>query len=303
MRCIYNAWNAVCDDGVLRMMRLCGCDEKYVNGTAADYECFAEWLRLLPLCAGSNTARAFVRRMGGMMRREVSFDSICGAEPRELWREIHTDICGGGCQTIVRDEKRYLSEKLKIEKYVSKNINIYESDLTLDIEYASRHSSLEVACKSAVEYLKSLENRRNICLSLSLAQDGFIRPEPYGSELEFGKMKNGEKYNSNAVLCQMLYFIILNFRDELLYIHISPNGNFEYAVRLFEYLRGRGISAKFYLHTDTDCNVAALNDACDACCGGGTYGYPVIKSGKRATADFLTELAQDYPIGCVYVSK
>lgn len=302
MTYVSNAWDAACNDDVLRMLRLCGCDEKYFNGTAADYECFAEWLRLLPLCEGSCAAYAFVRRMGSIIRREVSFDSICRAEPRELWREACTEIYNGYCQTIICDEKQYLSKKLGIENIASKNIKKLRGDLTLDMEYASKYPSLELACKSAVEYLKSLENKRNICLSISLTRDGFIRPEPYGSELELKKMNNGEKYNLNTVLCQILYFIILNFRDELLYIYISPNGNFEYAVRLFEHLRGRGVSAKFYLKADTDCNVAALTAACDACCGGGMHGCPVIERGRREIGDFLTELAQNYPIGRAYIS-
>ena len=59
-------------------MTLLGCDEKYNNGLASDYEWLAEWERILPLCAGTGAAVLY--------EEELRLLELPHGTPAELWQ-------------------------------------------------------------------------------------------------------------------------------------------------------------------------------------------------------------------------
>ena len=47
-----NTINKIFDVNKINILKQISCDEKYINGSASDFELFDEWERLIPFMAG-----------------------------------------------------------------------------------------------------------------------------------------------------------------------------------------------------------------------------------------------------------
>ena len=92
------------------IMRLLGCEEKYLDGSCSDFEFFAQWESVLPLCAGTGVHAVYgeEKRLLGLPEAE----SLCDAWKRgNEFLQVHaSDFTESGDKIPVYDLSSFVSE-------------------------------------------------------------------------------------------------------------------------------------------------------------------------------------------------
>lgn len=169
----------------INAMRLLGCEENYTNGSCSDFEFFAEWQRVAPLCAGTGVSAVY--------REERALLGLNDGDPLiEQWRSGNGHLATG-CSEILKEES--LSSVYDLNRIVPDFVNQSRDTMT-------KYEDLRQAF---CDILRD-EKLNPIHITLFLRAEGFQRPTPYHASL-FWEKKNVEKWNSNEegiLLVQLL---------------------------------------------------------------------------------------------------
>lgn len=176
------------------MMRFLGCDEKYNLGTCSDFEFFAEWERILPLCAGSVSASLY--------EKQLSFLKIF-CKKKSALRPSAKDLWQLGNEKLDGENKLYFTRKYR-EMMIKQGIDFFDYVMNISIEQVGRMDAPAPSWESLAEALCSeLGERPQLRLEISAKQ--FCRPDRYHATLFWERLLRGEKINEEE-------FFVLSFQ-------------------------------------------------------------------------------------------
>ncbi len=169
-------------DDKKEMMHFLGCDEKYNKEKCSDFEFFAEWERILPLCAGSESAYLY--------EKQLSLLGIC-AKKNDGFRASSKELWQMGNEKLTEETKCYFTRKY--QKMMEKQgFDIFEYITNIANETATA-SAKDI---SSWDWLsKRLFSALGVCshLFLDLSKMRYVRPDRYHASLAWQKILCGEK--------------------------------------------------------------------------------------------------------------
>lgn len=286
-----NPWELLVTQELLELMLLTGCDRKYIDGNASDFEKFRELCAIFPKLRASNAAEDFLTRLSDICGRKLSFESICKQNARAIW------LCA--CTHNYSDEKfNNISfephAKISVEK---ENIIYGYTDINslIDTTDLSEFNSL-------CDFCKYIDNQGNYPILMNFKSAVFLRPNRYSAEQVFKKISNGEKYNFseyNLLLCQIICELIFLKNDGILQLILQYDEQLKSANSLINYLIMRKLKARIFLYVSSSCSSTELKSICllsnELC-----FITPILNK-KKIDADntFLQSLSRIYPSGCI----
>ena len=162
-------------------MKLLGCDEKYDNGRASDFEMLAEWERILPFCAGMGSVALYQKQL-----------SLLGLDERKNHKDI-CDLWRCGNDTLDEKTSSYFIKKYQ-ETVEKQGIDVFKLMLNIAKESDTSHQSfldgIEVLCERV---LSASESGAVLCFDASGLC--YTRPDRYHAELFWQKLLRDEKMN------------------------------------------------------------------------------------------------------------
>ena len=166
-------------------MRLLGCEKKYTDGSCSDYEFFAEWERVLPLCAGTGVCAVY--------GEEQKLLGLSAGDPLiDAWRKGNDRLADGRVNFW---EKTCLLSIYSLNKFVSNYVRKHENV----------NSLYEDIRKEWQEYLCA-EKSKSVHIVVLLDSLKFQKPNPYSASMIWRK-NHVEKWNQeeeSVFLTQLL---------------------------------------------------------------------------------------------------
>ncbi|MBQ2999433.1 MAG: hypothetical protein IJD64_03130 [Clostridia bacterium] len=184
-------------------MKLLGCDEKYDNDRASDFEMLAEWERLLPFCAGMGSVALYQKQL-----------SLLGLSERENGQNI-CDFWRAGNEKLNADLLPYFTNKYK-EFIENQGIDVFEL-------------ITNIVKKDVAKHLSFLDVVGDICQNVSSASEhgavlrfdafglSYLRPDRYHAELFWKKLVCDEKLNEEEMFVlrfQTLIEVLLFLKEK-----------------------------------------------------------------------------------------
>lgn len=245
----YNITQLIKNAEKINIFKIFNCDEKYINGSASDFEWFDMWESAAFLCAGHKALYEYARELSELGVSPVDLSEHCRVSSIERWRAT----LDGGQTEMLERIPRQMPESLISAKYICKNLNIseknrsfsfvdinkYVSDFTIDSD------NISFVTERIYNIIKSDKNTCKILIT-DLSSGEYKRPDAYTANNLFLKKKSGEKLNSteeNIILTQTLVELLIKLREEKnIGILIKNTGCVSSATALAKYLDMRRLS-------------------------------------------------------------
>lgn len=189
-----NVTEALGRETLLKNIRRLNCDEKYKNDSASDFEILSEWIRLLPLCAGTAEAVIWQESLAVLGLDQCS-------EPTEIWRR--------GNEIVLTENKPWngaFADRVDWCQFVSKNIERKK-------ECGPELSDISSYLNQSIIFNKD----KDIPIVFDASGLCFERPNPHLASMVLLKIIRDEKINSTEAfsLCsQLLIEFLLSHRDK-----------------------------------------------------------------------------------------
>ena len=299
-----NLWECICDDEMLEFMRLLGCDEKYINQKASDYEMFAEFCRMFEDFSGSNVRHRFLERLNDAVGVNVDEKYVTEENAPLLWRRYNGEQCEFGSPlSEPKTVKHHIAYKLKNSNEKLNNI----FDLCEAVLYAIKtgRASIDDIHKYVENHVISKNYDENISFVITVKNDSFVRPDRYHASLALNKQIRGEKCNKSEydiLIYQILCELLCRAGRRSYELHIS--GNMNCVGDLAEYLSLHNMRAKIYARCQAGVPCEEVLSLCrrstDKC-----HIFPEFVVTKNNIKDqklcYFDDLARVYPIGAIAI--
>ncbi len=289
-----NITNHIKNINKLNIMRALECDEKYINGSASDFEWFDEWERILPLAEGHGETEKYAEelRMFGAALPEGDY-----SRQRSImrWREIHSrtpcfEVEEGRQSYEEKNTPRPFPRALETQVY---NINDHVSNFTKECRTLSEISRRLLLNTEA-------EKKADISLILDISSLEYLRPDPYMSGRYYERYMCGEKLNSCelfAMYSQVMIDLLIGLKKGTnTVLYLLTDGDISAACEFVGYLDSRNLFGGAVLmsvsaDTDTDKLYGLLSDVYPK-----IHVCPVIDT-DEVSAELLQALFYKYPRG------
>ncbi len=213
----------------IEIMIALGCDEKYRNGSASDFEFFAEWERILPLCAGNGEETIYREEL-----RLVGLSLPSSVQTRE-------EVCRRW--QMANDGLQQLSHFKKAEKATTFDWVQFVSEFVISCKGKSRKlSELAEEARKTVGALKSKE----LHVIFPLFEMEYQRTDPYHAEGALEKMVCDKKLYSEElflVSAQLLILLLKAKTETKITLHLYAEPSSETPRLLITYLKERELFA------------------------------------------------------------
>lgn len=170
-------------------MRLLGCDEKYYNGRASDFEMLAEWERVLPFCTGMGSVSLYQKQL-----------SLLGLDGRKNHRNI-CDFWRDGNEKLDEETSLNFSKKYQ-DIIVKQGIDIFDIIMNITKNEKTKYSSFSDWIARICERFLN-DSERGAVLRFDASKLSYARPDRYHADLFWKKLIRDEKLNEEEtfVLC------------------------------------------------------------------------------------------------------
>ena len=230
----------------INIVKALGYDEKYINGSASDFEWFDMWESASFLCVGHSELSSYADELQNMGLGIAELSKHCRESCIFRWRHflkaqnIELEHRVFFCIDGEKKAGEYVLEGLKkIEKaqdIVFVDINKYVSYFTTNV------SSLSDASERIYDVVVKHENACKI-LILDMSEGKYERPDPYAANKLFLRKKSDGFLNSteeNIVFSQVLIELLIRCKkDENIGVYIRNTGGASSALSLASYLGAR----------------------------------------------------------------
>ncbi len=276
-----NIWRSAGNKRLTEAMRLCGCDERFFDGRASDYECLCEFLRVAERLRGHEALDSFLETVNSRMEATLSYDELIAENATWIWTGGEKGRCAFG-----RKNNDIIVEKYNFEKMTA---------VLNDIK--KEHSELE---DFVAELKKDIcENKMNVFARLS--GKNFAAPNPYLAKRIYD---NCQKIQDDVLICQILCEIMLDKNCRKTQIYLDTDGNYEYVRQYVEFLDKHRMSARISVMVRAEDNVDNILEACRSSTRK-CFVTPCILVTNNDTCEKLSEfrsrLSKIYPIGMLEV--
>ena len=266
------------------------CDEKYKKGTASDYETFAEWERIMPLCVGTGTAVLYAEE-----KRILGIDPT--ATPQQAWRAaLERPACSDDFSLSHVAADQIFDLSLFLSGFATKN---KENPFT--------YTEILHEILITVERQKARQNK-GFHLILTCDFDVFEAPNRYRAEQLLETNKCIENYNKNEeflLASQLFIDLILALRQEsiALILHLRRQSDVKNMKELLDYLaQHRLLTGELRIGFSLDTDPKLLTALCESICDCISVHSELILSPSDFGTDIakrLRLLASTYPIGAI----
>ena len=253
-----NLWRHIVCNDVLTTMMLLGCDEKYLNGQASDFECFREWIASYPFMMGNETADKIAEAIGGAIGRPLDPTQLCSADASVLWR-CHCGKYADRDAYDLCDEKLYKTSKParvicsdEKEKITSSIFDMTEALL----------SAGEREIDTLEKFEKSVEITGNTQISIKVEDGEFVRPDRYHGEKCYLEYISGEILNLNYILSQIALDLIYGNKCEIIHFIIENKSGLIWVNEFIKYLSFRKLNVKSAVHFHSEVTPEEVRDTC-----------------------------------------
>ena len=224
--------------GMTEIFKLLGCDEKYTNGQASDFERFDEWERILPLVAGHRAEKKYFDILSELGLPPVENCDYSRQRSIARWRQANSLGSAGlfeerrevfDCAFTPPSLSRSLPSRFfDIENNVSKIINECGSLKELSMELSA---------------LIEADESKEVSLLIKYFGDVYLRPDPYLADRVFKKKTSDEKCNISDELVMysqlLIELMITHKKDKNMSVFVETDGNIQAACELIRYLGRR----------------------------------------------------------------
>ena len=280
---------------ITEVLRAVGCDVRYINREASDFELFDMWECILPMAASHRCVREYEQRMSILGIGAPAFGEYSRKKSCIRWRVIN----GGDLSTGEYSETNFntkfdallnkpnLKKVFDIRKIMSENINL-----------CSEYDELS----KAVNLSYSNCNLAETLLYISISGYEYARPDTYTARKAFKKKKSGEKCNSTedfVLLSELVIELMKNYNISDL--RISGFVESKCGAKLLSYLGDRNFFRGMVIADVTvRDDFSAFGRLCE-----GLYPdikiYPLlVKKGISITENDLLNVFENYPVAAFY---
>ena len=265
-----NVWRHILCDDLIDTMRLLGCDNKYLDGTASDFECFREWMAAYPYMNGNSTAEKISVRLGEIFGKKLTVTDLGQSDAKEMWRAFES----GTELPKHSDVKCYNDYKFSRVDICDEKQNIMFDAVDLSEKLDRCKSD---GCASFEKFVKTLENINNGAFKLVTSSKDFTRPDRYHATEYFGKDISDEKDKIVIVLLQSIFELIFKNKCEIIHIEISDASHTRWVTELMKYLSLRNFCVPVFITVNEKNTPAEIREAC-LCYN---YAIPVLPAKMR----------------------
>lgn len=285
-----NIWEHIVCDEIRDTMKLLGCDKKYLDGSASDFECFREWIAAYPYMRGNAAAKKAAEDIGALLGQNITADELCLLSARKIWRAFEDnakllELNGEKSYNDVRfanalscDEKeRIMKEAVDVQK-------------TLEKVRATGGECF-------ADFVGALENTENVSFKLIAPKGDFIRPDRYHAEEYYSEYIRGEKCKEelwNIILLQAIFELIFKNKCGIIQLYIHDEESIVWVRSLFEYLSARNLFVRVLLFVSDENAPSMIRDTCLLYDGV----IPVLPNGEE---EYANSFARVYPIGAALI--
>ena len=286
-----NAWKTLCNDNMLSILSLLGCDRKYIDGSASDFECFREWCAACSRLFCNAVAEDFVGELSAVIGKRISVADVALADASELWKECNAKLNANRCYDTENVEKYKSNDKYITSFLCDEKTNSLNEVVSLNVLLNNGHPDFDALCKS-------LANIDKKAFLVTLENDEFCRPSKYHAEQEYIKHINGEKCNLDLIITQILCEVFYLKNGEKIQLIIDVNRDIAHVKALIRYLSLRKLNVRVFLLLSADITAERIAEVC----GEGdnnVFVTPCLL--KDSSADLLDSLSKIYPCGAVSI--
>ena len=278
-----NIWkNIVCDE-LLEMMKLLGCEKKYIDGTASDFECFREWISLCSYAKDSSALITTADKISELFQTNVGEEYLYSCCAKELWRAFE----GGAELPKCTVEKSYESITASCL-----NFSVEKEYLTSREEHFFDCCDFDEA--SFDEYVKKAKNTDGTRFFIIAPKDEFERPDRYHASEYYDKYIRGEKCNNTVIILQTAFELIYEKKCVIIHIKVDDDMSAKWAEELLRYFSLRGFSEKIFIWAGKN----ATPETIKSICKNYENAVPVL---FEKSEGYIREFSKIYPIGATLV--
>ena len=292
-----NAWTKLYSEDMGVTMRLARCEKKYCVGLASDFECFREWIFLLPQLEGNESAEQFAARLSDVLGTEMNVRELASCDPKHLWERCNTAL------HKVEYLREYSVEKEKICSCKRKEIVCDEKFQNLDDYtdlYTAVTQAVNIRLTTLAEIVDFIEKHTDRRITYTCPHKKFSRPDRFHAQKGIDLIKTDEKEYLDVLLCQIICELCYFTERGKIQLILDPDGNLDYASDMIGYLNSRELSAEVFLLVNSSHPVEEIVRICLAC-GEHCVATPLVcDDAGTACADTLSRI---YPRGMIRFAK
>ncbi len=275
-----NLWNELCDRNAVEYLRLVGVNEKYIDGSASDFEKLYVLCRSLENSEDNLTAGNIAAKISELTGKKVSVADVARADAAQLWTEYnkikyHCAMCGERYNTAL-----FSISSLYCDEDCRKPLKIINpKDLSADAE-------------------NSLVYAQDVCVYAEFFGSEFRRPNAYSASAELKKRSADERYDRDIVLCQRIFERAYKNQSKKIQLLVHSHGGEEYISELVKYAILRKASMRIFAVADGTLSPLQIKSICllgsNDCFVTPTICEKLWRS-KRSIEEYTAELSRIYP--------
>lgn len=243
---------------IVDTMKLLGCDKKYLDGTASDFECFREWLSAYPHMHGNSVAEQAAKKMSELFEQSITEKDLCTVSAKEIWQAFEQErkinfCCGENLYKEYNFARVCDSEK-------KRHLLSCSADLNTELERCACEGVSEFE-----EFVKYLENTGKYTFSLNVPDTDFIRSDRYHAGGYYTEYIRGEKDNYekiSVVLLQAIFELIFRNKCVIIQLYMTNERCINWVKELAKYLSLREISVPVALFVNKKSTPEEIRGAC-----------------------------------------
>lgn len=276
-----NLWQFILGNDVLETMMLLGCEEKYLDGRASDFEAFREWIDAYPYMKGNEAADRTAEKIGKLI--DLPRSEVYTSDAAFLW--------GRHCGNIhkMSGEKSYSQKKpervigcVEKEKILSPFADVSDLLSKADID----------KYKSIDKFEKYIENIGIYQFGMTVVGGEFIRPDGYHCGKCYSKYIGGEKLQSDFISSQILLDMIYRKKCEIIHLIVEDEKGIAWANEFIKYILFRELNVKIAVHFYEGISPEQVKETCLL----NRNVIPVLAVGDE---EYITPFAKIIPRGII----
>ena len=238
-----NLWQLIVSDDVITAMQLLGCDERYISGSASDFECFREWISAYPFLNGNETAEKTAEMIGGFLGTSLTCSAVKELNASLIWKR-HCGCCV--------DDVALLSDEFLYNREAPSRILSCDEKEKILSRFEDVSLILSQALSNGYDAVEKIEkvigNTGSNAFGMKVSDGGFERPDRYHTERYYAEYISGEKSKSNYILSQILLDAIYEKRCEIIHLIAENKDALMWIEEFVKYLVFRKLKVKIAVH-------------------------------------------------------
>ena len=232
-----NLWQLICGSDVLETMTLLGCEEKFLDGRASDFEAFREWIDAYPYMQGNEAADRTAEKIGKLI--DLPRSEVYTSDAAFLWGRH----CG--------NTHKMSGEKLYSPKKPERVLDCAEKEKILS-SFADVSDLLSKAdvdkYKGVDEFEKYIKNIGFYRFGMRVVGGDFARPDSYHCDKYYSEYIGGEKLQSDFISSQILLDMIYQKKCEIIHFTVEDEKGIAWANEFIKYISFRELNVKIAVH-------------------------------------------------------